>query len=135
MKPIILTLLASFLLSMVACTTYEEGPDFSVFPVNYRVTNTWEWGYSLRNEENLTGEYADSTIQFRDDGVVRICDTLDNCREGSWNLVRKRTRLQMIFGEQAVAYEIRMLRRDELWLSYQDPEDTLLVEWELVPAR
>ena len=135
MKPSTFVLLFATMLGLMACTTYEEGPDFSVLPVNYRVTNTWEWGYSLRNGLNLTGEYADSTIQFREDGVVRICDTMDNCREGSWNLVRKKTRLQMIFGEQAIAYEIRMLRRDELWLYYQDPEDTLTVEWELVPDR
>ena len=118
---------------IVGCVSYEEGPELSPFPVKYRVVKTWVWAYALENEQNLTGEKGDSIIQFRDDQIVRICDTLDNCREGRWNLVRKKQKLQMIFGEVATAYDIRMLRRDEMWLYYEDPDSDLVIEWELVP--
>ncbi|MEM7372013.1 MAG: hypothetical protein AAF587_25580 [Bacteroidota bacterium] len=132
-KNIFFSLLFLGLLGLMSCVEYPEGPQFSPWPVNLRVINTWVWGYALENEENLTGIMADSTIQFRDDNVLLICDLNDNCREGRWNLVRKKTKLQMVFGDVATAYEIRLLRKDEMWLFYEDPDTKDVIEWELVP--
>ena len=135
-QPITYLILILLFLSGLNCTSYEEGPEFSVWPVNQRVINTWTWGYSLQNDLNLTGEYADSLIEFTNEGIVRICDTtLQNCRQGTWNLVRKKSKLQMVFGEKATAYDIRMLRKDEMWLYYDDVDREVITEWELIPAK
>lgn len=132
-KNITIFLLILSLCGLMSCVDYPEGPEFSPWPVNMRVINTWVWGYALEDDRNLTGVMADSTIQFRDDNVLLICDLNNNCREGSWNLVRKKTKLQMVFGQKATAYEIRLLRKDEMWLFYEDPDSKVVTEWELVP--
>lgn len=122
------------LLFLMACSTYEEGPEISIFPASDRISNTWEWAAYIDNEVFRTGEWADSTIQFTDNNIVRICAG-DACREGSWNFVRKRTKLQLIFGRQTIAYDIRMLRRNEIWLYFSDPDTSRVIEWELVPIE
>lgn len=133
-KNTIYLLLGLWLTATIGCATYEQGPDISFLPANQRVVNTWVWAYALENESNMTGIRADSLIEFRNDQVVRICDTSEvNCREGRWNLVRNKEKLQMIFGQEAIAYDIRMLRYDEIWLFYEDPDTSLVIEWELVP--
>ena len=112
-------------------TKYSEGPFMSVFPAKDRVINTWEWAYALEDGVNRTGERADSTIEFLADGAVKICHLEGECREGSWNLITKKTKLQLVFGQEAVAYDIFMLKEKEMWLRYIQEEDTVR-EWELV---
>ncbi|MEL6650609.1 MAG: hypothetical protein AAFQ87_07400 [Bacteroidota bacterium] len=113
---------------------YDEGPFFSVFPTERRLSGTWEWQLAVEEQEALTGFYADSTITFAEDGVVRICNLENNCREGEWSLVSRRRRLQMIFGQQTELYDIQMLKREEVWLQ-QTEGGNLILEWELVPQE
>lgn len=122
------------ILMLAGCASYEEGPQFSIFPATDRIANTWEWAAYIDNEVFRTGEWADSTIQFTDDNIVKVCAG-EACREGTWNLVRKGTKLQLIFGRQTTAYEIRMLRRNEMWLYFDDPDSDDIIEWELVPVE
>lgn len=132
--PITAVLLGLLLLS-AGCTTYPEGPEFSPFSARYRATNTWKWAYEEVGGANLTGERSGSTIQFADSGEVRICNAADSCAVGEWNLISKNTKLQMIFDGKAVAYEIELLSRVEMWLRYDDPDTGIQTRWELVPAN
>lgn len=115
-----------------SCQRYEEGPFISIWPAKDRIINTWKWSLAIENEENQTGARADSTIQFRDDEVVRICDLNENCREGTWNLVTNKKKLQLIFGRSARAYTILKLKKNEMWLYYANKDSTETTEWELV---
>ncbi|MEL6133589.1 MAG: hypothetical protein AAFR59_09530, partial [Bacteroidota bacterium] len=63
------------------------------------------------------------------DRVVKICHTDGGCREGKWGLVSKNARLNIIFGEKASAYDILMLKQNEMWLSFS--ENATTIEWEL----
>jgi len=130
---LLLSMLGFMLLA--ACSRYEEGPSFSIWPAKDRIVNIWKWSLAVENGVNRTGELADSTIEFRDDEIVRICDLSDNCREGSWNLVTKKQKLQLIFGQKATAYEIRLLKKSEMWLSFSDSDSIVRVEWELVSGN
>ncbi|MEO0472111.1 MAG: hypothetical protein AAF206_20970 [Bacteroidota bacterium] len=119
-------------LGLVSCSDdpkYPEGPDASIYTARQRVTNLWEWSLVLDDNTALTGIYADSTIEFTNDDVVRICDLEGNCREGEWSLVSKRTRLQMIFGRKTEVFDIRMLRKNEMWLRMGTDSST--IDWEL----
>ncbi|MEZ4825312.1 MAG: hypothetical protein R3C61_03315 [Bacteroidia bacterium] len=114
-------------------TTFDEGPYVSLYTVEDRVTNTWEWAYALQDGYNRTGELADSTITFAQDGTLSICNSEGSCREGSWHLISKKTKINMIFGDQATAYDIIMLKKDEMWL--RSEKDALVdISWELVPT-
>lgn len=110
---------------------FDEGPVFSIYPTEERLANTWKWQLAVRDGEPLTGQYADSTITFMSDASLQICDQEGQCRDGSWNLVSKRTRLQLIFGEETELFDIQMLKRDEIWLRTAFL-DTGVVEWELI---
>jgi hypothetical protein len=124
----------AWLLMSAGCTTYPEGPEFSPFSARYRATNIWKWAYEEVGGENLTGERSGSTIEFSESGEVRICPPSDSCTAGTWNLISKNTKLQMIFDGVAVAYTIDLLSRQEMWIRYEDPDSGVLTRWELVPA-
>ncbi len=111
---------------------YVEGPIVSPYTAADRVTNTWLWSYHWVEGENLSGVYADSTLELSDDNIVKICGPEEGCREGSWRLISKKTRLQFIFGQEAVAYDIDMLRKDEMWLSVKNADSVNTVVWQLV---
>lgn len=129
-----LLLLPWLLFAGHGCVEYPEGPEYSLWPVRQRVLNTWTWSYALENGENNTGARADSTLELAADQTVRICAKgSDACRTGTWNLVRKQTKLQMIFDGRAVAYDIQRLLRQEMWLSVED--NGVTYDWELVPAE
>ena len=110
---------------------YEEGPVLSIYSAEDRVTNTWNWAYLLENDENISGVYQDSTITFEEGGEVKICGG-ENCRTGTWQLISKKNQLQIIFGQKAIAYEIQLLKKNEIWLSYEDTVADFSTEWQLV---
>jgi len=114
---------------------YTEGPTTSIFPAKDRVTRTWTWKLAEESGENLTGFLRDSTIVFDADQTVRICPdgSTEGCRVGEWALVTKNTKLNIIFGEQARAYDILLLKKNEMWLQFQ--EDNVDVYWELEPGE
>lgn len=114
-----------------ACKRYEEGPFLTVLSVEKRVTNTWKWSLAIEHDQNLTGVRADSTLTFEENGQVKVCGEAA-CREGSWNLVTKKEKLQLIFGQQATAYDILLLKRNEMWLAFTDPASGAITRWELV---
>lgn len=114
-------------------TTFEEGPYVSLMTVEERVTNTWEWAYALEDSFNRTGELSDSTITFETDGTLKICNLENQCREGKWHLVSKKTKLNLLFGDQATAYDIIMLKKDEMWLRSEE-DAPVFISWELVPV-
>ena len=113
-----------------SCRRYEEGPFISLRTVENRVQNTWKWSLALENSINRTGELADSTITFFEDNTVRVCADNEGCREGAWNLITKKSRLQLIFGTQATAYDFRFLSAKEMWLRLEDSSN--FIEWELI---
>lgn len=119
--------LGLFLL-IVGCRGFDEGPYFSLYTVEDRVKNTWKWVSAREDGINRTGILADSTIEFADRDILKICDRNGGCRQGIWTLISKNTEIQIIFGKQAVAYQIERLNREEMWLKYQD---TILIEWQL----
>lgn len=129
--PLIVLLLGSF----AACEyqKYEEGPTISVFTTQDRVTNSWRWKLALENDENRTGILRDSVISFLSDQTTTICLRTGegSCVEGEWALVTKGTKLNLIFGQSARAYEILLLRKNEMWLRFQ--EDGENIYWELEP--
>ncbi len=132
--PIICLCLCSVLLLRCDYRKYDEGPFLSVFPTEDRLAGSWQWQLALEANVPLTGVYADSTITFSETGSVSICDQENNCREGQWSLVSRRSRLQMIFGTQTELYDIKMLKRKEVWLQ-QSLDGSLQVEWELIPQE
>lgn len=113
-----------------ACKKYQDGPFVSFRTVENRVQNTWKWSLALENTVNRTGELADSTITFLENKTVKICGEGDTCKEGTWNLITKKSRLQLIFGTKATAYDLRFLSAKEMWLRLED--GTNLIEWELI---
>lgn len=108
---------------------YPEGPFTSVFTAEDRLTNTWRWAIAVQAGENLTGVLNDSTIEFRSDLVVRICpQDGGDCREGNWAFVTRRSKLNLIFGQSAQAFDIERLTRGEVYLRSNEGADTY---WEL----
>jgi len=132
--PIFALCLCSVLLLRCDYRKYDEGPFFSVLPTEKRLAGTWEWQLALEDQQPLTGIYADSTITFSEAGSVSICDQENSCREGTWSLVSRRTRLQMIFGQNTTLFDIKMLKQKEVWLQ-QSVDGALNVEWELIPLE
>ena len=134
-----LLLLSFFALLAAGCgkiePKYVEGPLVSPFPASDRVTNTWEWAYHWDSGVNLSGEYKDSTLQITADNVVKICGEGDACREGTWRLISKKKRLQFIFDEKATAYDIDMLKKNEMWLSFKNADSVNTVIWQLVSVE
>lgn len=135
-KPFLFLYLLLFVICLSSCDyrKYNDGPYFSVYPTENRLANTWNWQLAILDDEPLTGQYSDSTITFVDDATVQICNMEGNCREGEWSLVSKRTRLQLIFGQETQLFDIQMLKRNEIWLRTA-VGDSAIVEWELVPAN
>ncbi len=128
-QSIILSLFAIGIVLLIGgCRGFDEGPYVSIYTVEDRVKNTWKWASAREDGINRTGILADSTIEFADRDVLKICARGGGCREGIWTLISKNTEIQIIFGRQATAYEIERLTREELWLKYQD---TILIEWQL----
>lgn len=113
---------------LIGCKGYDEGPMVSFYTAEDRVKNTWKWASAQEDGINRTGILADSTIEFADSDVVKICAKDGGCRQGIWTLISKNAEIQIIFDKQAIAYEIERLTRKEMWLKYQD---TLLIEWQL----
>lgn len=111
---------------------YPDGPFVSVQPTKDRVIDTWRWKVVIEDGVVNTGAYRDSTITFQSDQVVQICAG-GNCREGLWDLVRKRTQFQLVFGEQTILFDITMLTQSEIWLRNAQRSDSasLSIEWDL----
>ncbi len=110
---------------------YPEGPLTTVYLPQDRIVNTWRWALALESGGNTTGILNDSTIQFRDDNMVLICpkDGEGECREGTWALVTRNTKLNIIFGTTAQAFDIQRLTRSQAYLmSAETDSDTY---WEL----
>ncbi|GAB4423629.1 MAG: hypothetical protein OHK0039_40340 [Bacteroidia bacterium] len=128
-----LPLLSLFSLLLFSCSSYPEGPIVSPFPATDRIVNTWTWSYALEDGVNETGPRADSLLILGSDQTAQICDKAGNCRNGTWNFVQRKTKLQFIFDRQAIAYDILMLKQSELWLSYEADSQSVL--WELVPVE
>ncbi|MCI4666965.1 MAG: hypothetical protein MRZ79_02310 [Bacteroidia bacterium] len=128
-------ILGLMLCSLAACEVnkYESGPNVSVLTPRERVTNTWRWKLALNGGENQTGALKDSTIAFTKDQVVKICGPEGGCREGTWDLVRKNTKVNIIFGKSALAYDIELLKFNEMWLRAEDSITGGAIEWDLVP--
>lgn len=112
---------------------YESGPNISVLTPRERVTNTWRWKLAIENGENRTGLLKDSTIAFTKDQKINICGPDGGCREGTWDLVRKNTKVNIVFGDAAQAYDIELLRFNEMWLRSTDSITGGAIEWDLVP--
>ncbi|MDX2250478.1 MAG: hypothetical protein SF052_27095 [Bacteroidia bacterium] len=130
---LLLTCVLPFVSGCDVTTTFDEGPYASVYTVEDRVINTWEWAYALEEGYNRTGELADSTITFEGNGTLSICNSEGQCREGSWHLISKKTKINMIFGDKATAYDIIMLKKNEMWL--RSEQGALVdISWELVSA-
>ncbi|TAE46911.1 MAG: hypothetical protein EAZ89_19100 [Bacteroidetes bacterium] len=119
---------------LAACDKYPEGPELSPWPPSFRVVNTWKWAYALENGKNITADLQTTTIEFTEDQICRICKG-DSCSEGTWNFVNKKEKLQLIFDNEARAYDIQMLRKVEIWLQYTDPDSSFSVQWELKPVE
>jgi len=137
MKKLSLLFTLLFLLSLLSCeiNKYESGPNVSVFTPRERVTNTWRWKLALEGNENKTGILQDSTLTFTKDQVVKICGPDGGCREGSWDLVRKNTKINLIFGNNARAYDLELLKINEMWLRSDADGSSPSVEWDLVPVE
>ncbi len=134
MRILLLSLLAFCVCGWSGCEfrKYDEGPITSIYPAKDRVVNTWRWKVVIENNVVNTGAYRDSTIQFQSDQVVKICAD-DNCREGQWDLVRKNTQFQLVFGNSTILFDISMLKRNEIWLRNARTSDDkdLNIEWDL----
>ncbi|MEO0898893.1 MAG: hypothetical protein AAFY71_20945 [Bacteroidota bacterium] len=127
-------ILTGIVLSSCEWRKYESGPTISVVTPRERVTNTWRWKLAIEDGENLTGILKDSTITFATDQTLRICGPDGGCRDGKWDLVRRNTKLNLIFGETANALDIEFLTLGEMWLRGTTSDSTLSLEWDLVPA-
>ncbi|MFK7970649.1 MAG: hypothetical protein AB8F95_09785 [Bacteroidia bacterium] len=118
---------------------YEEGPFLSVFPAKERLARNWNWVLARRTSngvtENLSSRLTGSSFQFNDDG------SWNESRygtSGTWALVSKKQELNLIFepsgdslgvDAQAVAFDIRQLTKNDLWLIFEDTVEVL--EWQL----
>lgn len=125
-----LTCLAALLLGGCEYQKYPEGPFTSFLTAERRLERTWRWAIALEEGDNVTGILADSTIEFFDDKTVQICPLEgDSCREGTWALVTRSSKLNLIFGEQAEAFDIQRLTQKEVYL--QSTETNVDTYWEL----
>jgi hypothetical protein len=114
---------------------YDDGPAVSFYTAKNRITNTWSWSLAIENGLNRTGLRADSSLILTEEEIVRICpvDSSESCREGRWNFTTKKRKLQLIFGQQADAFDILRLTKNEMWLSLNDSVNNRQIRWELKP--
>lgn len=124
-------LLSFLLIILISCGRYEDGPDFSIYKPEKRLINTWRFITYQDGSDNRTPAYLDSVIDFKDNNLVRICtEDFSGCREGRWDFLNDKNDLQLILGNEAITFEIRRLKSDEIWL---ENFDSVLIRWELRP--
>ncbi|MEM6806896.1 MAG: hypothetical protein AAF696_36180 [Bacteroidota bacterium] len=110
---------------------YDEGPWVSFRTAEERAMNTWRWSFYEENGVNLSGLYEDSTLSIEADNVAKILGADEGFREGSWEFISKKRKLQLIFDGVARAYTIKMLKEDEMWLSLTDTVEGFSQDWQL----
>lgn len=128
--------LSVLLLLTTACNpSYPDGPAYSIHSVNAKIKNKWKWTLIRQKGENLTGQYINYTIEFKDD-VFEICDDNNNCYQGFWTVPgKKKNVLNLIYPDKDSAKELNIIRlnRNEITLetSNYTAKDTNYVKWEL----
>ena len=70
-------------------------------------------------------------LQIGEDNVAKIIGSDEGFREGSWEFISKKRKLQLIFDGVARAYTIKMLKENEMWLSLNDSVEGFSQEWQL----
>lgn len=129
-----------FLLQLGCNRQYEEGPFLSVFLAKDRLARDWNWVLARRTTdgvtENLTNLLTNSTLTINEDG------TWQESRygtSGGWGLISKKRELNIVFeptGDSlgipspALAFDIRQLTKQDLWLVFEDSVEIL--EWQLI---
>ncbi|MEM8889713.1 MAG: hypothetical protein AAGD28_17190 [Bacteroidota bacterium] len=130
----LLAVIPFVLLSFNSCNgidKYEEGPFVSFIPAEDRAINDWRWSFYEENGINLSGIYEDSTLSIEENYTAKIVGADGGFREGSWEFISKKTKLQLIFDGIARAYTIEMLKNEEMWLSLNDTVEGFSQEWQL----
>jgi hypothetical protein len=129
------SLSAILILLLPACIgRYDDGPEVNVWPVRDKIINEWKWAYAVENGVNRTGELSGYTIEFTRDDSVKTCSPEGNCEVGYWNLISKKQKLQLIYGDSAIAFDITRIKMKELWLIRNDTIKNQKIRWELVDA-
>ena len=138
-------LLAVMILSawgLGGCSTYEDGPAFSLRSKEERVVNNWTATRLFRNDIEETNFYFLYGMEFSRNGafVWRIDRNDDNLelteRPGTWQLTAANTQIEITYaepdpvdGEEKLFLTIRRLTEDELWVSYVYKGDTYDVQF------
>ncbi|MFN0202663.1 MAG: hypothetical protein ACKVTZ_14155 [Bacteroidia bacterium] len=134
-----LAILSLLLLGGSACSpNLPEGPDFSVFSIDYKIKTKWKWVLAEEGNENLTADWQNRTIEFTDAGFS-ICENDGTCPVvGSWSTPTKNTKLLLITGDTSeVTFTIERLFLNEMFLNvkYKKAKTTDSIRWELAPVK
>ena len=139
-KIFFLTLCMGILILLGACDDrkYEEGPFLSIWPAKDRIEGKWQWAIA---RETQSGEVVNWSLRFEGDTLEFKADgTVTDSRygvEGSWTLISKKNEINILLGDKsdslrvapAIAFDIRLLKRNEMWLEFLD--DSTRIEWQL----
>jgi len=100
-------LLVSFMaiLTLISCSTYEDGPVLSLKSKKKRLVNSWMYVTVLRNGNNVTfvdtlQNYAASSIGFNDDNRFTQIDFIGQdyiTLDGDWQFSEKKDSLILTY--------------------------------------
>lgn len=143
----VIWLLAVVVLS-TACSTYDDGPAFSLYSKGKRVQGQWYFSRVLYNEADSSEQYYNDRIEFslgegseKDWGLYTwLMDPYnpdpEHVRLGGWNFNEEKDSLRMIVLAShqelydTIHWRIVRLAYDEWWMESQY-NDTTVLRWEL----
>jgi hypothetical protein len=109
-------------LSLIACSTYDEGPYFSFYSPESRITGIWEIDEVLSDDlesRALSEDYPYREITFNEDNTfVIIIDDSQETINGTWNFNEDKTEVLLIteLEDFNIRFEIKRLSTNELWV-------------------
>lgn len=129
-----------FALAAVSCKKYEEGPVISLRSKKARVVNKWKIEKVTENGRDVTDDYKNNTIEFKEDGKFIATESIGGglsvSAEGKWEFNSDKTKIIVTLDNDKTEAEILRLKENSLWLKEVKTYGTTTVttETHLVPA-
>lgn len=132
MKKITIIYLFSCLMVLSACTTYEEGPAFTLATATKRINADWQIKNIFVN--GVANTSVTGNIIFNEDNTYTTTGIPDNYfgKTGEWSFVSEKEELLMIFHIDTLKfmkyYEIEKLTADELVIELDESTEKIRIE-------
>ncbi|MDD2199375.1 MAG: DUF5004 domain-containing protein [Bacteroidales bacterium] len=110
-------------LTLIACSTYDEGPFFSFYSPEVRITGTWEIDLVLSDDlesRSLSEEYPYKKITFEENNAftIELEGSTTNTINGTWDFSEDKYDLFLtpIYEDILIQFEVKRLSNKELWV-------------------